>query len=39
MWKPFQFEKNLPGDFGHLRENNQIVLSKVAKIALKIVFK
>ena len=27
------------GDFGHFRENNQIVLSKVAKIALKIVLK
>ena len=27
------------GDFGHFRENNQIILSKVAKIALKIVFK
>ena len=27
------------GDFGHFRENNRIILSKVAKIALKIVFK
>jgi hypothetical protein len=26
-------------DFGHFRENNLIILSKVAKIALKIVFK
>jgi hypothetical protein len=23
------------GDFGHFRENNQIILSKVAKIALR----
>ena len=27
------------GDFGHFRENIQIILSKVAKIAWKIVFK
>jgi hypothetical protein len=31
--------KNLQGVFGHFKENNLIILSKVAKIALKIVFK
>ena len=31
--------KKLQGDSGHFRDNNQIILSKVAKIALKIIFK
>ena len=35
---PFN-SKKIQGDFVHFRENNQIILSKVAKIALKIVFK
>ena len=34
----FNLKKN-QGDFGHLRENNQIILSKVAKIALRDFFK
>ena len=37
MYKPFQFKNNLQGDFGHFRENNLIILSKVAKIALECV--
>ena len=35
----FNLKNNLQGDVGHFRENNQIILSKVAKIALKIVLK
>ena len=31
--------KKLQGDFGHYRENNQSILSKVAKIALNIFYK
>ena len=37
--KSFNLKTISQGDFGHFRENNLIVLSKVAKIALKIVFK
>ena len=37
IWKEFKFKNNLQGDFGHFRENNQIILSTVAKIAVKIV--
>ena len=37
--KSFNSKKISQGDSGHFRENNQIILSKVAKIALKIVFK
>ena len=33
--KEFKFKNNLQGDFGHFRENNQSLLSKVAKIALR----
>ena len=36
---PFYLKNNLQGDCGHFRENNQMILSKVAKISLKIVFK
>ena len=36
--KSFFFLKKIQGEFGHFRENNQTILSKVAKIALKIVF-
>ena len=35
VWKKF-FKTISQGDFGHFRENNQIIVSKVAKIALKI---
>ena len=37
--KEFKFKTISQGDFGHFRENNLIILPKVAKIALKIVFK
>jgi len=37
--KSFNLKTISQGDFGHFRENNLIFLSKVAKIALKIVFK
>ena len=37
--KSFNLKTISQGDFGHFRENNLIILSKVAKIALKIVFK
>ena len=37
--KSFNFKTISQGDFGHFRENNQIILSKVAKISLKIVLK
>ena len=37
--KTVLFQNNLQGDFGHFRENNLIIFSKVAKIALKFVFK
>ena len=37
--KHLYFIKNIQGDFGHFRENNQIIVSKVAKIALNIFYK
>ena len=37
--KTFLILKNLQGDFGHFKENTLSILSKVAKIALKIVLK
>ena len=37
--RSFNLKTISQGDVGHLRENNLIILSKVAKIALKIVFK
>jgi len=37
--KSFNLKTISEGDFGHFRENNLIILSKVAKIAVKIVFK
>ena len=37
--KSFNLKTISQGDFGHFRENNLINLSKVANIALKIVFK
>jgi len=33
--KSFNLKTISQGDFGHFRENNQIILSKVAKIALR----
>ena len=33
--KSFNFLKISQGDFGHFRENNQIILSQEAKIALR----
>ena len=35
IWKEFEFKNNLQSDFGHFRANNQIIISKVAKIALR----
>ena len=35
--KSFNLKTISEGDFGHFRENNLIILCKVAKIALKIV--
>jgi hypothetical protein len=37
--KSFNLKTISQDDFGHFRENNLIILSKVAKITLKIVFK
>jgi hypothetical protein len=37
--KSFNLKTISQGELGHFRENNQIILSKVAKLALKIVFK
>ena len=37
--KSFNLKTISQGDFGHFRDDNLIILSKVAKIALKIVFK
>ena len=37
--KSFKLKTISQGDFGHFRENIVIILSQVAKIALKIVFK
>jgi len=37
--KSFNLKTISQGDFGHFREKNQIIISKVAKIALKIVFR
>jgi len=37
--KSFNLKTISQGDLGHFRENYLIILSKVAKIALKIVFK
>ena len=37
--KSFNLKTIPQGDCGHFRENNLIILSKVAKIALKIIFK
>ena len=33
--KEFKFKTISQGDFGHFRENKSIILSKVAKIALR----
>ena len=37
--KHFQFIEIIQGDFGRFRQNNRIILSKVAKIALNIFYK
>jgi len=37
--KSFNLKTISQGDFGHFREHNLIILSKVAKIALQNVFK
>jgi len=37
--KSFNLKTISQGEFGHFRENDVIILSKVAKIVLKIVFK
>ena len=37
--KSFNLKTTSQGDFGHFRDNDLIILSKVAKIALRIVFK
>ena len=37
--KSFDLKTISQGDFGHFRENNLIILSKVAKIALRDCFK
>ena len=37
--KYFQFIKNIQGDFGHFRQDNLIILSKVAEIVLNIFYK
>ena len=37
--KHLYFIKNIQGDFGHLRQNDHIIHSKVAKIALNMFYK